>query len=201
MKLKAYLPVMAILLGCVACHSPKKAVQTAAVLQETPAPPPPPERTRLGGLTVSSFHEGSNPDSAGTMQVLTPPRMVDVPLDQLPPASASRRAYLATGWWHLNMAFQGSDTTIYRQYKQKWLRFREDQTFDVLINNEIVNTGRWNWDDDANIIYISCRDPYLNNTWRVNEKGFVMVWIGNTDLNVTGIQVRLIGTKTPPPRN
>ncbi len=124
--------------------------------------------------------------------------MVNVPLDKLPPASASRRAYLASGWWHLNMAVQATDTTIYHQYQHKWLKFREDQTFDILINNEVADTGRWNWDDKNNVFYISCRDPYINNTWQVKEKGSVMIWAGNTDLNVTGIQIRLVGSKTPP---
>jgi hypothetical protein len=135
------------------------------------------------------------------MQHGQPPAMVIVPIDALPPASASRRAYLSTGWWHLNMAFQPSDTLVHENYQHKWLRFREDQTFDILIKNKVVDTGRWNWDESKNEIYLSCKDPYVNNTWQVMDKGFVMIWKGNTALNVTGIQVRVIGSKTAPPEH
>lgn len=195
MKLNLLLSAVALLLGYATCRNFQKTPETV-----TP-PEAPKEKTGMGGLTVGKVYEGSNPDSALNVQDPTPPRMVNVPLDQLPPASASRRAYLSTGWWHLNMAFQPSDTTVHHQYQHKWLKFREDQTFDILIKNQVVDTGRWNWDDQTNVLYIACRDPYLNNTWQINDKGFVMIWIGNTALNVTGIQIRVVGSKSPPPGN
>ncbi len=185
MKLHLFLPVMALLIGSMGCHSPEKAA-TAAVPPQLPN----------AGTTVSNIPVGSP-----SKHTATPPRMVHVSFDRLPPASASRRAYLATGWWHFDMAFQASDSLAHLQYQPKWLKFRENQTFDILINNQVVDTGEWNWDESTNIIYVSCRDPYVNNTWKVNDKGFLMIWIGNTDLNVTGIQIRVIGTKTPPPGN
>lgn len=160
----------------------------------SPAKPGGPE-----GWRASRVIEGSNPDSAGTYQVKEPPRFVKVPVDALPPPTASHRAYLSTGYWHLNMAFQPSDTTVHYNYQHKWLRFREDQTFDVLINRKIVDTGRWNWDAAKNEIYLSCNDPYINNTWSVTDKGFVMIWKGNTALNVTGIQIRVVGSGALPP--
>lgn len=141
---------------------------------------------------------GSNDDAAGTVQVTTPPNPVTVPMDRLPTASTSRKAYLSSGWWHLDMAFSPSDTMVHVNYKPKWLKFREDQTFDILINNAVVESGKWNWDEATNQIYIACKDPYLNNTWKVNDRGFLMIWLGNTDINVTGIQIRVVGTKTPP---
>lgn len=197
MKLNLLMSMLTILFSYTTCGKVQKTPETVAA-PESPVK----ERTNIGGLEVAQVHEGgSNPDTALTVQVVAPPRMVNVPIDKLPPASASRRAYLATGWWHLNMAFQANDTTIHRQYQPKWLKFREDQTFDILIRNQVTGSGRWNWDEKTNIIYIACNDPYINNTWRVTDKGFVMIWVGNTDLNVTGTQVRVIGSKTPPPGN
>lgn len=127
------------------------------------------------------------------------PAMVQVPVDELPPPSASRRAYLTTGWWNFNMAIQTTDSLIHLNYQSKWLKFREDQTFDVLIKGKVVDTGRWNFDDPNQIIYLSCKDPYINNTWKVIEKGFVMIWAGNTNINITGIQIRVANLRTPPP--
>lgn len=151
------------------------------------------------GWRASRVIEGNNPDSAGTYQVKEPPNWVSVPVDDLPTPTASHRAYLSSGFWHLDMAYQPSDTTVHHNYQSKWLKFREDQTFDILIKGKVVDTGRWNWDVAKNEIYLSCKDPYVNNTWAVTDKGFVMIWKGNTALNVTGIQIRVIGVKTLPP--
>jgi hypothetical protein len=83
-------------------------------------------------------------------------------------------------------------------YLGKSLQFREDQTFDIIQNGKVLETGHWAYDDPNKVMYIACRDTYFNNTWKVQENGFRMVWLGNTDLNFTGIQVRFDGTKTPP---
>ncbi len=96
------------------------------------------------------------------------------------------------------MAFQASDTTVHTHYMGKSLKFREDQTFDIIQDGKVLETGHWAFDDPNKVMYISCRDTYFNNTWKIHENGFRMVWLGNTDINFTGIQVRFDGTKTPP---
>ncbi|MBP6812695.1 MAG: hypothetical protein KA138_14305 [Saprospiraceae bacterium] len=151
------------------------------------------------GIKASHVIEGERADTVqGTLQIHKAPRMVQVPVDAFPPPSASKKAYLSTGWWHLNMAYQPSDTTVHHQYQSKWLKFREDQTFDLLVKGKIVDTGRWNFDAAKNEILLSCKDPYINNSWGVQEKGFVMIWKGNTSINVTGIQVRVVGQRDTP---
>jgi hypothetical protein len=155
------------------CKSPKSKEATAAALQ--------------GDTAVQSVSGGKVP------------LMVNVPVDEIKPPSASRKSFLTTGWWHFNMALHPGDSLIHLNYQHKWLKFREDQTFDVLIKNRVVDTGRWNFDDQNNIIYLSCKDPYINNTWSVLEKGFVMIWIGNTAVNTTGTQIRVANYRTAPP--
>ena len=147
---------------------------------------------------ASHVIEGNNPDSAFTYQVKQAPARVVVPWDKVTPPSTSRRAFLATGWWNTKMAFQASDTTVHTHYMGKSLKFREDQTFDIIQDGKVLETGHWAFDDPNKVMYISCRDTYFNNTWKIHENGFRMVWLGNTDLNFTGIQVRFDGTKTPP---
>jgi hypothetical protein len=201
MKINILLAILVVATGYLTCKNLQK------IPAETPAPSPaasvPPEQDPRNSLNWKASHvvEGDNADLAYTKQIREAPLMVNVPIDALPPATASRRAYLSTGWWHLNMAIQASDTLIHHQYQSKWLRFREDQSFDILIKNKVVDTGRWNWDETKNEIYLSCKDPYVNNTWAVTDKGFVMIWKGNTALNVTGIQVRTVGSKSAPPEN
>ncbi len=193
MKLNIVLALLVAILGWATCKNLQK-TQPRATSVVTPTDEP----SGPSGWKASRVIDGSNPDSAGTYQIMAPPRHVDVPIDALPPATASHRAYLSSGYWHLNMAYQPSDTTVHVHYQQKWLKFREDQTFDILIHGKVVESGRWNWDEAKNEIYLSCADPYINNTWAATEKGFVMIWKGNTALNVTGIQIRVIGSGTLP---
>ena len=192
MKLNILLSVLVAILGWATCKNLQK-TQDPATTAAAPAAAEAPNNWKAAWVI-----EGNNPDSAFTYQVTAPPARVNVPVDALPPASASHKAFLSSGYWHLSMAFQASDTTIHRHYQPKWLKFREDQTFDILVKNKVVESGRWNWDRDKNEIYLSCNDPYLNNTWAVIDRGFVMIWKGNTEINVTGIQVRVVGSASLP---
>ncbi len=192
MRINILLGIIVIAVGILTCKNLQK-----AKTEETAATPAAEEKQL--GLRASHVIDEERPDTVqGTYQVRQAPKMVQVPVDVLPPPSASKKAYLSTGWWHLNMAFQPSDTTIHHNYQAKWLQFREDQTFDVLIKGKVVDTGRWNYDSVKNEILLSCKDPYINNSWGVQDKGFVMIWKGNTSLNVTGIQVRVVGQRETP---
>lgn len=194
MKLNILLAIVVIALGYVTCKNMSKAGETSAAQPAAQAP--------SGNIGFNAAHvfDGSQPDEARTVQVQAPPRHVDVPIDALPAPTASHRAYLATGWWHFNMAISPTDSTVNRHYQDRYLKFREDQTFDIIFKGKVVESGRWNWDRDLNEIYLSCQNPYINNTWKVTDKGFVMIWKGNTAINVTGIQIRVAGTRTSPER-
>ncbi len=144
---------------------------------------------------------GSNPDSARNMELRVPPKLVNVPMYLLPDPSASRRAYLSGGYWWLSMAYQPSNSQVHKEYQSKYLKFREDKTFDIVINHKVKDTGHWNWDDTKNEIYLQCNDPYINNTWGIQDKGYTMIWKGNTDVNVTGIQIRVVNLTSMPAGN
>lgn len=178
MRVNILLGVLTLALGWMTCKN----------LQKTTAP-------------VSA--PAGNSDAEAPTQV-QPPReyasesLLHVPIENLPPASASHRAYLTSAYWHLSMAVSPRGQNIQPHYEKKWLLFRDDQTFDILIEGKVVDTGRWNWDVDKNVIYLACQDPYLNNTWAVKDLMFLMIWIGNTDLNKTGIQIKVQGHKQSP---
>lgn len=192
MRINILLGILVVAVGILTCKN----------LQKTPLPEKlmvPVQEEKQLGMPASHVIDGDRADTIqGTYQVHEPPKMVVVPIDAFPPPTASKKAYLSTGWWHLNMAYQPSDTTIHHNYQSKWLVFREDQTFDILIGGKPVDSGRWNFNSENNEIMLSCHDPYINNTWKVQEKGFVMIWKGNTSINVTGIQVRVVGQRTQP---
>ena len=160
MKVNIILALIVIAVGILTCKNLQKSKPT-----EGASVAPAAEEKSLG-FRASHVIDGERADTIqGTMQIRKAPKMVQVPVDVLPPPSASKRAYLSTGWWHLNMAYQPSDTTIHHNYQSKWLHFREDQTFDIVIKGKVVDTGRWNYDGDHNEILLSCKDPYINNSW------------------------------------
>jgi hypothetical protein len=194
MRLTLFLTILVVLLSYLTCKNIQK-TQIDPSTQSTPV-----EEEPVNNLPWKASHvvEGNNPDTAFTYQAKRAPRRVEVPWKSVPAPSTSRRAYLATGWWNPIMAFQGSDTTVHKQFLGKSLKFREDQTFDILEGKKVVDQGNWAYDDVKKEIYISCKNPYFNNTWKVQENGYRMVWIGNTELNLTGIQVRFDDYKTPP---
>lgn len=195
MKFNILLAIVAIALGYITCKNMSKTAEPAPVSSV----PSTAESNRLQvGHNAAYVFEGSHPDTAGTLQTQGPPRRVDVPIDALPAPTASHKAYLATGYWHINMAISPTDSTIYRSFQHRYFKFREDQTFDLIFQGKILETGRWNWDRNLNELYLSCQNPYFNNTWKVTDKGFIMIWKGNTAINVSGIQVRVIGTPTLP---
>lgn len=200
-KTNLLLAALALVLCYVTCQNLKKTADPAAAAPaENPAAPPAAtEPESVGNWRASHVFHDEQPDNALARQVKAPPRRVEVPWDKLPKPSTSRRAFMSTGWWHPIMAFQPSDTTVHLNYIPKWLRFRDDLTFDILIKGQVAETGNWNFDEEKMILYLSCKDPYFNNTWAIQERGFRMVLVGNTDLNVTGIQLRLDGSPTPPP--
>lgn len=197
MKLYLYFAALALIFSFSACKNAQKTTPASEPISAVPET----QESDPGPWHASNVIHDEQPDSAYPYQSKRAPKHVDVPWDKLQRPSTSRRAFMITGWWSPVMAFQPSDTTVHRNFMGKYLKFREDLTFDILVKNKVVDTGHWNFDEDKMIIYLSCQDPYFNNTWAVQERGFRMVWRGNTDLNITGIQVRMDNSTSPPPSN
>ncbi len=131
MRLNILLSVLVAVMGWATCKNFQKTQSTEQAAApsaeaETKAPAAGP------GWDAARVSGEARPDTAPINQVSEAPRLVNVPVDALPPASASHKAYLSSGYWHLSYALQPIDTTIYKHYQSKWLRFRDDQTFDIL---------------------------------------------------------------------
>lgn len=188
MKLNILLALVVVAMGYVTCKNLKKPAETQAQVPYTD-----PNTFNNSGYEWKSAHVSDyNADTAGIKQIKGTPRLVQVPVEKIAPPSTSRKAYMTEGDWHFVGAFQPSDSTVFQQYQNKWLRFKGDQTFDIMNEQKKVrDSGRWAYDEENYVLYLSCRDPYINNTWAVKERGWVMVWRGNTDLNITGIQARI----------
>jgi hypothetical protein len=197
MKVNILLALLVAALGYVTCKGLKKTAEpTVAAPPQQPVEDPRVPSNWYG--PKASYVGGENPDGAGTFQVKAPPSRVDVPWNsEIAKPSTSRRAFMASGWWTPIMAVQPSDTTVNENFKGKWLKFKEDQTFEIHRNGKLLETAHWGFDDDNYTLYLSCQDPYFNNTWKIQERGFRMILKGNTDLNVTGMQIRMDNAPSP----
>ncbi|MCC6279380.1 MAG: hypothetical protein IT262_02175 [Saprospiraceae bacterium] len=183
MKVNILISIVLLAVIYLTCKNFQKVTPAEPAVTAAPTPDAP------TGRALKVFGESS--DSTDIIQFSEPPPHVDVPWEKIAKPSTSRRAFMSTGWWNPVGAIHPTDTTAQRHFKPKWLKFREDQTFDILIQNKVVDTGHWAFDETKFILYLSCNDPYFNNTWAIKERGFRMVLIGNTQENITGIQVRL----------
>ncbi len=193
MKWNLLLAIVVVLMAYITCKNIQKTPEPAPETAQAPA-------AEQSGLPwkASKVIKGDNPNSAYTYQSKSVPSHVDVPWDTVKKPTTSRRAFMSTGWWTPKMAYQPSDTTVHVYFIGKWLRFAEDQTFKIYVEGKEVGNGHWAWDDIKKETYLSCTDPWFNNTWATQERGFRMVWKGNTELNFTGIQVRMDNEPTPP---
>jgi hypothetical protein len=192
MKWNVALGSLVILLAYATCQNLKKSGLTSKTDLTVPI------EDGSFGYKASKVFQADNPNTAYTHQSVSAPRRVLVPWEQIAKPTTSRRAYMATGWWSPIMAYQPSDTTVHKNFIGKWFRFAEDQTFTVYVDGKVTDKGNWSYDDLNKVIYVACEDPWFNNSWLVQERGFRMVWKGNTDLNVTGIQVRMDNHPSPP---
>jgi hypothetical protein len=204
MRLNFLLAIVALALGYATCKNFQKAKSTPNQVETEVQPAAPAEPPASSwGISGNRFHTKTPAPADNNIiaQYSSVPERVEVPRDKLPPASTSRKAFFSDGWWHFNNAQQPTDTTVYKQYTSKWLKFYKEQQFDIISKGKVVDTGWWNFDEANKELYLSCQDPYVNNTWKMLEKYPTIVLLGNTALNVTGIQIRVVNTKNQPPAN
>ena len=117
-------------------------------------------------------------------------QVVPISLANIPKASASKAAYLSTARWHCIAAMRPGDDKFRDAFLLTDLRFSEDGSVRIFNEEAQIASGRWAFDDVNSLIYISSNQPQLNSSWKVIEKGFRMIWMGNTELNKTGVQMR-----------
>lgn len=162
-----------------------------------------PSSAASGTSSATTTPEATAAPAAPLPPAVQVPKLVHIPVESLPPCNASRKAYLSGGWWNFNAAVSGAanEEMLIAEYRHKWLKFKEDQTFDILINNKVVSSGKWGWDEPNSTLYVSCSDPFVNGAWAIKNSGFTMIWIGNSPYTTHGYQLRLSNTKAEPGSN
>jgi hypothetical protein len=147
-------------------------------------------------IYVTCKSKGVSTPTPTPTPTLSPAPTPSIPIASITPPSASRKSYLSTGYWHVKHAASITDTTAYRSINPKVLRFRENQTFDIYLDNKVLMSGDWAFDEEKAELYLSCNDKWFNNSWKVIENGFTMVLVGNTGLNKSGMQIRMYSRPT-----
>jgi hypothetical protein len=149
------------------------------------------DRVDREAAEIASKAAQNLPDSVGGKPRFVP-RRVEVPVDKLPNMPEANKQQFTDGWWRLRGASSAEDAYISDFYSKRWLKFYENRNFDILINGKTVEQGRWNYDAKNEEILLSCQNVYFNNSWKVIARKEMIVLIGNTALNNTGIQIQMI---------
>ena len=60
--------------------------------------------------------------------------------------------------------------------KDKWLVFKPDQTLEIYLNKQKIDGGRWAYDEEKDVIFLSCKDKAFNNSWRGPDARIATSW-------------------------
>ena len=125
-----------------------------------------------------------------TSTAQNPNAVQPIDLSKLPAVSASKKAYMATNHWACAGAEHPTDDSVANEYRFSEITFSEDMTFQANDQGEPRVQGTWGYDEEKMLVYLSSTDLFFNTSFKVKEAGFRMVWIGNTDINKTGVMMR-----------
>ncbi len=173
------------------------AAQTAQKTGEMAAPNPANPAPATGTKPAAPTSKTVAPPELG---VSKPTASLGVPTTQKKPLSASKMAFFTTQNFLVTMASNtNSEPKLFEKaYENRWLVFQKDQTFQVFKDAVPTNTGRWAYDEDADILFLRTDNAYFNNSWKCQSFKKNLLLLGNTELNNTGIQIRLFMTEKKP---
>ena len=158
--------------------------------EKTPANP--------AAQTTKTAPTKPNPVIPPPTGVNKPTASLGVPTVQKKPLSASKTAFFTEQNWLVTLA-SGSEPKLFEKaYENRWLIFKNDQTFQIFNDAAPTNKGRWAYDEANDILFLSTDYPYFNNSWKCQVFKKNMLLLGNTDINATGIQIRLFMTNKNP---
>lgn len=78
---------------------------------------------------------------------------------------------ITSGYWKISNYIQGN-TNITNDFSSYKFQFKNNNTVDALINSQVVKTGQWNGDINAQIVTAYFENPgypleFLNGTWNI----------------------------------
>jgi hypothetical protein len=181
------------------------AAETDKVLKANGGQIPAQPQVSTGNLPKLSKEEMAEKLAKSPDPVLPPPASgkpsakLNIPTVQKKPLSASKMAFLTEQNFLVTLAAGSAEELIFeKHYKNRWLVLQKDQTFQIFNDAVVENTGKWAYDEDKELIFMSTANAYFNNSWKCQSFKKNLLMLGNTDLNSTGIQIRCYMTTDKP---
>jgi hypothetical protein len=167
---------------------------------QLPAQPQPPTSEAKISKEEMAKKVASSPDPiVPPKSSAMPSAKIKVPTAQKKPLSASKMAFFTEQNFLITLAAGSSEELVFdKHYKNRWLVFKNDQTFQVFNDAAIESTGKWAYEEDKDLMYLSTSNAYFNNSWKCQSFKKNLLMLGNTDINSTGIQIRCYMTTDKP---
>jgi len=156
-------------------------------------------------LFACNGNKGSNAASDGSTtntETATKPSAVDpndlLAIAQASNASASTKANLSMGFWHIGGAVNIKTEEGKEGYVGKWLQFRQDMTYTFGQDDQDLETGVWLFNEDGEYIEFRSKTDknFYINEWKTKQIGDIIILTGNTPNNPTGGQIKLVRQDT-----
>jgi hypothetical protein len=146
------------------------------------------EKLRAEGKTKFEVPNISNEPSA----------KIAVPTAQKKALSASKMAFMTEQNFLVTLAAGSKPSDFTNFYENRWLIFNKDMTFSILKNDQAESTGKWAYDEAGDELFLRTDNKFFNNSWKCQNFKKNLLLLGNTELNHTGIQIRLYMTTEKP---
>lgn len=95
------------------------------------------------------------------------------------------------GMWHYETIV--GNPAKKEDYVGRWINMKRDNSFTSGLYFEENNSGTWSYDENEKIIKLNFKEPEeIESEWLVNANGDFIIWIGNANSNMTGLQIKMV---------
>jgi len=164
----------------------------------------------LFGLSLFLFACNSNNGDASSSTPDTPSNTETAPkpaptkkgdllsIAQASNVSASTKANLSMGYWHIGGAVNIKTDEGGEGYVGKWIQFRKDMTYTFGQDDQDLDSGVWLFNEDGEYIEFRSKTDknFYINEWKTKQIGDIIILTGNTPNNPTGGQIKLVRQDT-----
>lgn len=121
----------------------------------------------------------------------------EAPQNSAAPTQASNTHVAASsearfvGMWHYETIVGNPEKK--EDYVGRWIHMKRDNSFTSGLFFDENNSGTWSYNESTKIIKLNFKEPEeIESEWLVNANGDFIIWIGNANSNMTGLQVKMV---------
>ncbi len=95
------------------------------------------------------------------------------------------------GLWHYKDIIHIHKEEV-AKYTGRWIHIKRDDTFTSGIYLKENNSGTWSYNEETKIIQLNPKEKEdIATDWLVNGNGEFLLWLGSTETNKSGMQIRM----------